>query len=954
MGLTIDDFTGLETNPNAVVYKALHYLEQNGYEVSNADNAFTFLLEYCATLTQSSVIKFKEELRKTFPALASKMSDLYPHLNEDNIPYLFAKPGTVEFVGNVHVMSMKQNAKHIDNYRETVLPVNTVFSYNDINFLTTNDYRIRVFDQTEKVEVVSIPNSSLLSDNTTTILDNVYVTSDGMGNPVLKFPVKCKQVTKTVTTKSILKYESTVIKHTLTDKFYCAEVFIVDNTSKQEVKLNMSYLEDYLDTSNSTVFVKLLENEVVFTLPNIFTKYNNLKGSLKVVVYETKGASFLPMYNIEPADIATNFGTENNLNNDTIRNGSVTFFLECVRDTIFIGGSDPLTFDQIKQKLITNSFKKTLPVTDFDVLGLGNDDGFILSKVEDTLSGRAYIASKTLDGMKSGVMKSIPDVFNNLSKVVLAEYANNFPENISTDLQTFFIPSGTLFKEVSGYVKPVLKDERIEIEGMDYTSKIRYLKENKIFFTPFYYVVNTKKDYSETSIYHLDVPIIKSNLLKALNNNIPNGVSANITAYALKKQTNGYRLYISVVGNSTFDEINFDNVNIQVTMFNKDGIPIYFKMDRNKVDNNNPYFFLDIETDFKISGEQIEILNGDSTLGSKLVDFETSIILHCYITDPARFEETRYLVDEIQEENPNTVVIFKSEMSIKLGEELTYLWNRMYNTYTERKYLKYETDKPKRYQEDVYETDVNGNLVYVLNPNGQELTANKLHSKGDIMQDDAGEPIYEYKAGDVVLQNGEPVVDQMSGVMRNIEMLMLEYEYKVGDDPTSKRILESAIDYIYGLIVTRLPDMNSKLLEKTSIFYRGNKRTLPISANVDGSETRIPFNISPKIRMFVTKETNLDETILETYRKTIGGLLNKYISNNDTIYMKDVVDMIFTTIANDSIKGISIYLFNDEEVNNIVFTGGSDRPIISKKLVYNVSKLYEVEYDIEIEVIRMV
>lgn len=954
MALNVEDFSGLETNPNAVVYKALNYLDQNGIEIGTPDNAFTFLLETCATLSQSCVVKFKEEMRKNFPALANKMSDLYPHLNEEIISNMFAKPGIVTFTGIVYIMSMKQNAKSIDNYKETVLPINTEFEYKGITFTTTNDYRIRVYNETEKVEVMSIPNSGLLSDNETTILDGVTTSSDGQGNPIIRFPIKCKQIKKYSASSSILKYESTVIQHTLTDKFYCAEVFIVDNASRQEVKLNIAYTEDYLDTSSTTVFVKVLENKVVFTLPNIFSKNNNLKGSLKVVVYETKGASFLPMYNVSINEITKTYGKENNLNNETLVNGGVTFVVECSRNAYYVGGSDPLTFSQLKEKLIKDNFTKQLPVTDYDVEALGESDGFKLRKVEETITGRTYIASKTLDGMKSGVMRSIPDVFNNLTKIVLNEYVQNFPNNISTDMKTFFIPSGTLFQEVSGYVRPLLTDEVNEIEGMDYNSKIRYLKENKVFFNPFYYVVNTVNEYSEAKIYHLDLPVIQSYMIKNLNNNIPNGVTANVSTYEVIKMKNGYRLYLTLAGNSTFDEINLDNVQMQVTLYNKDGVPIYYKMTLDKTDNSDPFYYLDIETDFKISGEQIEVMNGESTLGSKLVDFVTKFTLHCYLTDSNRFEETRYLVNEIQEQNPNIVVIFKSEMQVKLGEELTYIWNRLYNTYTERKYLKYEADKPKRYPEDVYELDANGNLVYVLAPSGQELTANKLHSKGEIMLDEDQNPIYEYRAGDVVLQNGEPVIDSMSGVMRNLEILMLEYEYKVGDDPMSKRILETAIDYIYSLVTVLIPNMNSKLLEKTNILYRGNKRTLPITANINGTESKIPFNVSPKVKLYVTKETNLDDSVLEIYRKSIGSVLNNYLSNYNEIYMRDLIDSLYAKISNDGIKGIGISLVDGEEVNNIVFGNDSDRPIISKRLVYNVSKLYEVEYDIDIEVIRMV
>lgn len=953
MSLTIEDFKGIENNPNAIVYKLLQDLENNGYTISNPDNAFVYLMESCAALTQASTLKFKEELRKVFPSLATDLNDLYPHLTDEMIPYLFAKPGTVTLRGVVYIMSMKEHGLAKGNYRETVIPAYSTFTYNgNITFMLMNDIRIRVFNQTENVEVCSIPNNGILSDNSTAILDDVRVSSDGQGNPYVMFPLKCLQVNKYIRTGDLFKYETTLITHKLVDKFYCAEAFIVDLATKAETKIDIKYTEEYLDTNKPSVFIRVLEDKVEFRLPNIFTKVDRLSGQLKIVVYECKGSSYLPMYNATSADIEVTISKERELENNTIFSG-VKFLVTPDNNATFIGGSDPLNFLEIKDKIIHHSFTKQLPVTDYDIVNLGLTDGFILSKVEDNLTSRTFIASKNLDGYKSLVMKSIPDVFNNLAKITLNEYATIFPDNISSDMSTFFIPSGTIFKEMGGYVKPLTKEEIKDLHAMSVNDKIRYLRNNKLFFNPFYYVIDTKKNLTESKVYSLDAPMILSYLIRDMNNNIPNGVTANVTKYEIIKQSNGYRIYIVLTGNSTFNEIRENNVKLQLTMFNKDGIPIYFKFNIDRSDVENPYWYVDIETDFKISTDQIEIINGDSTLGTKLVNFKSKAFLHCYLTAPDRFEETRFLVDEIQEDNPNTVVVFKSEIEISLGEELTYLWNRLYNTYSSRKYLRYDVDKPKRYLEDVYQRDSDGNLIYTISPDGDELVLNKLHSKGEIVKDEQGNEVYEYRKGDVVLQDGEPVVDEMSGVIRSIEMLMLEYEYMVGDDPMSKRILESAIEYIYKLITLKLPEMNSKLLEKTTILYRGNKRTLPISTRINGITTKLDFNLKPVIKMYVDKDTNMNENVLEVYRKSIGILLNRYINKEKEVLVKNLIDAIYKEIANDGVKGISITAIVEDELNNIIFDD-DNRPIIGKRLVYTVSKMFEVEYDIDIEVVRMI
>ena len=87
-----------------------------------------------------------------------------------------------------------------------------------------------------------------------------------------------------------------------------------------------------------------------------------------------------------------------------------------------------------------------------------------------------------------------------------------------------------------------------------------------------------------------------------------------------------------------------------------------------------------------------------------------------------------------------------------------------------------------------------------------------LHEKGSPILDENGEQIALYRANDLVLDdNGNPIIDKLSGIKRVLDIMMLEYEFMVADSEPYQSYLEIAMNNILAMIhvdMNELNDMN--------------------------------------------------------------------------------------------------------------------------------------------------
>lgn len=940
MSISNTDLEAMIYNPSYAQKVILEELENNNMEIGTATTPFLSLLEVAVSTSSASIQKTQQIIRKQFPSMATEMSDLLIHLTEDDIEGIFYTPSSTYLTIEVNALDMKNSAYKPDgqNYRETMIPIGTTVTVSNYTFTFLNNILIRLYDGTEQTYVESIVNDNDIAYNNISILESKLIhNSDNV--PFITFKVPIKQVTKTTLRESVNKSMGFNVTHTLTDKFYYAEVYYSGvNTGNVMTKISQTFTETYLDPYTPQIVVSVTDTDVNFKIPSLYITSGLVSGTVTIIVYETKGKSYLPLNHFKREKFEYVIGSTDLIQASTLPN--INFAISS--DSAIDGGTNGLSLSDLRTNIINHTTGNIdIPITNYQIEKIGTDYNYNIYNVEDVLTQRIFIATKELDNISSSLIRATPDTFNNTAKITLLDYGTYFPELVKDE--DFIIKSNTIFKENNGILEVLSPVDKKVLTDMSITNKIEHLKTNKYFYNVFTYIINKSDTVTNCRIYHLDNPLLDNVRILAKNQNLET-INCYLEKHDIKRIDGGYRIYAQITGDDGFNKISQDLKHVQASIELISGDTVNFQLE---YDSKLDVYSVDVLTDELINTDnRITINNGSSNISTKLCNLETKLYFYTFITDKNNYDTQKYLVEYIDYENDNITVLSRESVTLTLGKEITYLWNKLFNTYTDRKYKTYTEDIYKTYEADVYEKDIDGALLWVKTAENKISTV-KLHSKGDYVLDDSGEKIILHRKGEAILdENGEPIIDAIPGVVRYIDLLMLEYEFMVADGDINNNLRSLILSNFENILFNQLPTMNNNLLERTTIYYRASRSTTPIELNTKGSTSIAEYRVTPKVTLYIDSSTTVDLSTQETYKTTIGKIINKELTNK-TINLTDIRNKIINAL---DIKVLGVTIENlskdNSEIINVITNDNS--LTLDKSLIYTEYKEIVVAYNLDL------
>ncbi len=947
MELTREELQKYIYDPNMLQKIVLDNIETatNGeIVISDPTSPFTMLLETAAVTSANAAIESKNIIRRKYPSLATKEDELYHHISDNELANMFAIPTDTYIVFYVNILDLKTTGfRPIGaSYVETTIPEGTEITVLDTPLTLLNDIVVRLYDNgTIFVEQQQNENDIAFEDIG---VIPATITTNNEGTPWIIFETRVKQVKKLVKNTAVSVAEGFNHIISSSDKYFYSEVsYKNSNTNDKYVKLEKSHNEEYIDPTIPTVFISVYGNEVLYRIPDLYLVDGGISGNVNIELYETKGNIYLPInkYTIEDFNIVLG-----NTGKNESASTSANIAILANSRSILEGGSNGMSLEELRHSIINNTKGDIdLPVTDYQLQRYANMSGYEIFKSLDVITERLYIATKSLPKVSSNLILAKQDVFFNTTQVILEDILTN--TNISIQNDNFIIKSNTIFKEVNSIIKIVSNDELNYISSLNNIQKMEYLKVNKYFYTPYYYIINNDDMYSTSRVYDLDRPILED--LRIVGKNTTVNQRVNIDKFTILKTVSGYRLVFTVISNDEFKLLNPNLTGLQLKMSLKGTNSfVYFNAVR---DISTGYYIVDINTDLFIDDDNyLDLLNGTSDIFNKRFNIDNYITVYIYTTDGSVVDNTNYLNDEINKEpNSDYVILSKEKLKVTFGRKVEYIWNRLYNTYTERKYLKYEYDIPLVYEEDVYEVDPETGSIYTCTTVGgiPEITTNKLFSKGDYVLDDVSNQILKHKKGDVILdENQLPIINSVSGVIRFIDILMLEYEFRISNSNAYVNYKETTLDVLHSYLFEDLPNFNNKLLENTKLLYKSYKSSKNVIVNINNVYYSMPYIVKPLVTLYVTNKVSLTNDEIELYKNTIGTVINNYL-NNTVIKLDEIRKEIITTIGD---KVVSVKINNIDPNNSEVITirDKTTRLVLNKLLDLNKNNELIVKYDIEV------
>lgn len=952
--MTTDEMRKYIYNPHLMQKYVLDKIsDYNGGEnlVSDPSNPFVFLLEATCANASNSILEANSVIRKKYPSLANSEDEIMHHLNDEIINNIFSTPSEAIIDFYISVPDLSNNGYRPPNvdYVQTTIPVNTKVTALDVTFILLNPIVVRLYDNGSVFVEQQLNNDNDLAYTDISTLQSTIYNTDQTSTFIV-FRTKMKQldiitVNKTAVVSNGFK---TSVKYS---DYYCfSNVTFKSNNTNGYKYIRKCYNDEYIDPQTPHCFVSVYEGEVVYRIPDVYLMEGLVSGNINIDTYVTKGKIYNPLNRLMPTDFTVTLG-DTSANESTATSEQMGIL--AASSSIVDGGTNGMSYEDIKSAVINNSFvTSNLPITDNQLTQMAKLNGYSIFKSLDVITNREYLALKSLpDITNSALIFAKQDVFFNTVKLTLSDLVNH--DSIVIQNSYFVIKSNTIFKNDNGIVTIITPEQKKYLTNLTRVSLIEHLANNKYYYNPYYYIIETDESFTTSKVYDLDKPDITS--YRIMNKNESVIPSVNIDKYRIDKVDNGYKIIITLEGSSEFTSLDQTKTKIQlkIPLFNDSSEAFIDGVYSENVGGNQAGYEFLIKTNFILdTNDMFTLENGYSVLYYKKFNLDVIAYVYTMTYSDAVVDETQYLLSEVYSPTDTPPVIFTKEcMVIKFGTKLDYIYNNLFNVYSERKYKTYDKDVPATYSKNVYQLDPKTGSPFKCNKNvaNHQIEFNLLHNKGDIILDEKDQPVLLHKQGDNVLdENGNLIVDVMGGIIRYIDILMLEYEFLASNSVAYSNYRNTVLESLYHYLTVDLQAINDKLLENTRVMYKSYKSVKNVDVKINAAIESIAYNITPEVTLYITNVKSIESNVLESYKTIIGHIINKHLDNT-TIKLEHVKQDIKSALGNNI---ASVKIVGMDPSNNEVITLKNENAklTLGKILSTNTNNEIIVKYDISLNV----
>lgn len=962
----------LQSNPMAITSLALRALEElteGKVRFIDPSIPFVYEMETSATLYCNAMDKSLNILNRLYEGNASSWDDLYRHMSDYDYAGRFSSPGLSPIMFWFNIAEIYEKAVPVNdgsgnrkltisrNSSITISGVKLTLLY-PIDIIVTNHNTIMVkYDTTiknplQKIATPDIPFEFRRSERAEYLFFTV---------PILQLEVSSSvsAVTETQGLKRTIKFN---------DKFYYLRAFMRnDDEAWQEVSVTHNPI--VIDLEKVTVGVKVMDDRVEVSIPQVYLNKRMLKDNIRIDVYTCKGKINIPLFNLNNTLFKANWEDHEAIvkNNYAAPMSQFTNYL-IASESYISGGSDGITFNEMRDRVVNRSnLSEGLPITMQQIETRLSDYGFDTMVMFDNVTDRDFLTTKLLTN-NDELTKSAIGTLTMTHGSTIEDLLTN-EKSVRDNLEQLTILPTALFEVVDGKLDMVPDQVVTNLLNRNVTSLdelIAQVNARRFYYTPYFWVHSFKGDQYVVKPYRLDKPKI---LTKSIENENPSlGMYSSIISYKIQIDENytGYSVYVQI--NPSEDMLNLDVDKIQLQMRISDENERHFywfnselvsaiNPDTGKPVNNEYVYRFALPTDWEVNDND-EIIIKPLRIPFKL---DGNADIFTIIEKEGLSQEQRTEMDKMVQVNTlptytlqnaaDYYVLVQERVRIVLGRHLKHLWRRGRTTISGAKLVTYEKDTWDTYKETVYKKDQFGVEEFTLNSAG-DLVYTVEHAKGDIKLDQNGERRLVGAKGDIVYdENGNPtVVNGSRGLIRQYDLVLFDgrYYFSTHDNTIAYREgIKDEIDNSLDMIESFAPE----LLERTNLYYHPKITDGDIAVMVDGNkQIIISAGQALQITYIVDERVSENSFIVDKIKKTTISLIVEFIKSKTTISKADLISELKRSM-NEWVFGINIEGWLDNLYDTVTILDNSNRLALPKRLAVTSNLELIVEDDIRIEFI---
>lgn len=914
-------------------------------------NPAVSLLETAAVVGANSINQGVALVRKIYPVQAQTPDDLYNHMSYRDYLNRFASPSEDPFFFFVSLTQFMANARRPEgaNYVMITIPRNTRVIVNDyVTFMLQYPIDIKYFD-TQSIEVaydagVDSPFQTL---STSIILSDV-IKEPSSNETWLRFIAPMPQLLVKKVTENVQPGKFLNMSVTFTDQYVATRAYYRNTATGAWTEMKTTYSPTVNDPNDPTVQLKVINDTLHISLPIVYQTTNQIIGEIRFDIYSSKGAEVINLAEYPASAYAVDMAPlDPSVDSNEFVGAATAVTVRAYSTSVMSGGKNALTFNQLKERVIYNSLgQQVVPITNVNARSFAENRGFELIPDVDVTTNRIFLATRSLP------RPSDPRLVT-AANIGISTFTTDDPATldhpwvkVNQDRATFL--SKNLYQMVNGQLKLLTPAQVTAIETMEPALKTYTVNTGNYMYSPFYYVLNTSSEELQTRAYHLDAPVARD--LSFLDQNPTIQLVVNTAQYSIFKTDDGFKLRIQTRSGNYYKNLNDNEVYAQLAvLLPGSSIRAYWEGTLvGKTEDDERIYEFNLQTNYDIDTDNfIKFINANISSGTEaqaLVHLSSVFDIFHITTSLTQLYRPSVLDGYIGKFLiPETCAAITHErLSIEFGSSLDGLWTRSRTWPDTQIYQRYTQDVPLTFDKDVY-----GTPPFTINPQGQ-IEYNVIYRAGDAQLDEEGEVIYLHKRGDVVLQDGGPVITGVLSAQREFDMLMVDgRNYFVTDDAYlayNKEFVATIVDWV----TEDIPLLTMKALDNTKIFFypknRLGKANILIADYVNMS---IAAEQPITIDLYVTESVYRSEQLRSNIRLKIVQYLDQWISQQQLSV--SAAQSAISDLFPDSVESIKISgLGPNKDMPYILIAAQQDRLSLRRTLEVQQDGFFFINEDVTV------
>ena len=939
----MSNVTNFQYNPASIqtaIMKTLSDVSNGTISIVDPSNPFVFCLEAASVLTAAFMIKNEANTRKQYPYAAQTPEDLYLHMSDIDYVNRFAVPSSTTFsillplneVLNKMVLDPNTGIKKI------VIPRNSYITVANVNFSIQYPIEIR---QMQHGGIQVVYDNSVISPlqalTSNIIIHEIRQNTTG---EYIFFEFEAMQFDIISQTASLNSATDFTLSVNFTDQYYYTRAYI-ENTDGTWSEIRTTHTDEIYDINVPTAVLQVINNTdntvgtstvtlggtVNISIPQIYTGTGVLNSGVRFDVYQTKGPLDMILWEY-PYTSFTATWLAIDTNDSTVFVAPLNTLSSIIpfSTNVVSGGGNATSFTDLRNQVMTNALgAQSLPITNAQIQNTLAIDGYTIVKNVDNITNRIFLATKGMPtptdvSLITPAAASIVTINSTIDNLI--QISSIIDNSAVGNGSSVTITPDTIYQNINGIVSPLNNSQLGALLALPSAALALSITNGNYLYTPFHYVLDMTNNEFNVRPYYLDNPSISTQLFVASNDTTL--LEVNTGTYSIYRSANGYTLTVVTISSAAYQAIPDSEIQAQLSFIPYgQTTPAYLLGTfMGKTNTGERIFSFDLGTNFNVDvNDNIQLTkfqlfaNQPILAGTPLL---TNFDIVYSTTSPVGNQWVSGDIDKLLSNFLLPVNVLSSLVGIthevlrvNFGYSLNRLWSRARSVITTITYKKYPINIARVYENDVYETDVNGSVVQFDTSGNPILTL--LHSKGDPVLDANNNPVMLHNAGDVMLDsNGNPIPLNNRGMLRQFDMMLIEGAYWFANDAVANNYRTVITQSVLSWLINDLVNIETQLLEQTSIYFYPNSTLGTLQAMVDnGAIVNIDASQSFSVNLYVSQVVYDDDALRSQLSiatiSTIGKQLAQSRFSIDTImsalrvvYGTDVISMQVSGIGGNA------------------------------------------------------